>query len=295
MSNIKKKTLNLTKAIDSGKISLSMAERVGIGSFLIAISLLFFDVRLSVIALASFILLCLAAPFFPRFGFYLPIISRGTSGKNAVALTFDDGPHPLSTLSLLRLLSKHQVKATFFVNGKQAARYPELIKAILLHGHLIGNHSYSHNNLIFFKRCQAVAREIESTQNVLHNFGIRPLVFRPPVGITSPRLRSALLQSDMYIVNFSCRAFDGGNRWIKNISRNILNSIRPDDIILLHDTRQKNEVLFLHWLNEIELILKGLEDRGLTVLPLSVIIGKPVMIAAGEGRKVERIADGNNG
>lgn len=288
MLNIKKKTLNLTKAIDSGKMSLSMAERVGIGSFLIAISLLFFDVRLSVIPLSGFILLCLAAPFFPRFGFYLPIISRGTSGKNAIALTFDDGPDPLSTPPLLRLLSKYQVKATFFVNGEKVAQHPELIKAILLHGHLIGNHSYSHNNLIFFKRCQAVAREIESTQNVLHDFGIRPLVFRPPVGITSPRLRSALLQSDMYIVNFSCRAFDGGNRWIKNISRNILNSIRPDDIILLHDTRQKNEVLFLHWLNEIELILKGLEDRGLTVLPLSVIIGKPVMIPIVNGRKVER-------
>jgi peptidoglycan/xylan/chitin deacetylase (PgdA/CDA1 family) len=286
--NIKKKTLNLTKAIDSGKILLSMAERVGIGSFLIAILLLFFDVRLSVIALAGFILLCLAAPFFPRFGFYLPIISRGTSGKNAVALTFDDGPDPLSTPPLLRLLSKYQVKATFFVNGKQAALYPDLIKAILLHGHLIGNHSYSHNNLIFFKRCQAVVREIESTQNVLHDFGIRPLVFRPPVGITSPRLRSALLQSDMYIVNFSCRAFDGGNRWLKNISRNILNSIRPDDIVLLHDIRQKNERLTLHWLKEIELILMGLKDKGLSVLPLSDIIGKPVMIPIVNGRTVER-------
>ncbi len=269
-------------------MSLSMAERVGIGSFLIAISLLFFDVRLSVIPLSGFILLCLVAPFFPRFSFYLPIISRGTSGKNAVALTFDDGPDPLSTPPLLRLLSKYQIKATFFVNGKKVAQHPELIKAILLHGHLIGNHSYSHNNLIFFKRCQAVVREIESTQNVLHDFGIRPLVFRPPVGITNPRLRSALLQSDMYIVNFSCRAFDGGNRWIKNISRNILNSIRPDDIILLHDTRQKNEVLFLHWLNEIELILMGLKDKGLKVLPLSVIIGKPVMIPIVNGRKVER-------
>jgi peptidoglycan/xylan/chitin deacetylase (PgdA/CDA1 family) len=286
--NIKKKTLNLTKAIDSGKMSLSMAERVGIGSFLIAISLLFFDVRLSVIPLSGFILLCLAAPFFPRFGFYLPIISRGTSGKNAIALTFDDGPDPLSTPPLLQLLSKYQVKATFFVNGEKVAQHPELIKAILLHGHLIGNHSYSHNNLIFFKRCQAVVREIESTQNVLHDFGIRPLVFRPPVGITSPRLRSALLQSDMYIVNFSCRAFDGGNRWIKNISRNILNRIRPDDIVLLHDIRQKNERLTLYWLNEIELILMGLKDRSLAVLPLSDIIGKPVMIPAVNGRKVER-------
>jgi peptidoglycan/xylan/chitin deacetylase (PgdA/CDA1 family) len=281
--NIKRKTLNLTKAIDSGKMSLSMAERVGIGSFLIAILLLFFDVRLSVITLAGFILLCLAAPFFPRFGFYLPVISRGTSGKNAVALTFDDGPDPVSTPLLLRLLSKYQVKATFFVNGEKVARYPELIKAILMHGHLIGNHSYSHNNLIFFKRCENIVREIESTQDVLHDFGIRPLAFRPPVGITSPRLRSALLQSDMYVVNFSCRAIDFGNRWIKNISRNILNSIRPDDIVMLHDIGQKNERLNLCWLNEIELILLGLKERGLSVLSLSDIIGKPVMISVVDG------------
>ena len=264
-----------------------MAERVGIGSFLIAILLLFFDVRLSIITLAGFILLCLAAPFFPRFSFYLPIISRGTSGKNAVALTFDDGPDPVSTPLLLRLLSKYQVKATFFVNGEKVARYPELIKAILLHGHLIGNHSYTHNNLIIFKRCEAIVREIESTQNLLHDFGIRPLAFRPPVGITSPRLRSALLQSDMYVVNFSCRAFDFGNRRIKNISRNILNSIRPDDIVMLHDIRQKNERLNLYWLNEIELILLGLKERGLSVLSLSDIIGKPVMISVVDGREFE--------
>ena len=288
MLNIKKETLDSTKSINSGNIPFSMAERVGIGSFLIALFLLFFDVRLSVIPLSGFILLCLGAPFFPNFSFYLPIISRGTSGKNAIALTFDDGPDSLSTPLLLRLLSKYQVKATFFVNGKKVAQHPELIKAILLQGHLIGNHSYSHNNMIFLKSCQVIVKEIESTQNVLRNFGIRPMAFRPPAGITSPRFRQALLQSDVYIINFSCRAFDGGNRWIKNISRNILNRIRPDDIVLLHDIRQKNERLTLHWLNEIELILMGLKDKGLSVLPLSDIIGKPVMIPIVNGRKVEK-------
>ncbi len=288
MLNIKKETLDSTKSIHSQNIPFSIAEGVGIGSFLIALFMLFFDVRLSVIPLSGFILLCLVAPIFPSFSFYLPIISRGTSGKNAVALTFDDGPDPLSTPPLLRLLSKYQVKATFFVNGKKVAQHPELIKAILLQGHLIGNHSYSHNNMIFLKSCQVIVKEIESTQNVLRNFGIRPIAFRPPAGITSPRFRQALLQSDVYIINFSCRAFDGGNRWIKNISRNILNRIRPDDIVLLHDIRQKNELLTLYWLNEIELILMGLKDRSLAVLPLSDIIGKPVMIPAVNGRKVER-------
>jgi peptidoglycan/xylan/chitin deacetylase (PgdA/CDA1 family) len=264
-----------------------MAERVGIGSFLIAAFLLFIDVRLSLIPLFAFILLCLVAPFFPRFSFFLPIISRGTSGKNVIALTFDDGPDPVSTPLLLRLLSKYQVKATFFVNGRKAARYPELIEAILLQGHLIGNHSFNHDNLIFLKSFQVIVNEIKSTEMVLHNFGIRPIAFRPPAGITSPRLRKALLRSDVYIVNFSCRAFDGGNRWIENISRNILKRIRPDDIVLLHDIRQKNERLTLYWLNEIELILMGLKDKGLSVLPLSEIIGKPVMIPVVNEQKVE--------
>jgi peptidoglycan/xylan/chitin deacetylase (PgdA/CDA1 family) len=256
-----------------------MAERVGIGSFLVAVFLLFIDVRLSLIPLLGFILLCLMAPFFPGFGFFLTIISRGTSGKNAIALTFDDGPDPVTTPLLLQLLSKYRVKATFFVNGRKAARHPELIEAILLKGHLIGNHSYSHDNFLFLKNFQVIVNEIKSTEDVLHNFGIRPIAFRPPAGITSPRFRQALLQTDVYIINFSCRAFDGGNRWIENISRSILKRIRPDDIVLLHDIRQKNNRLTLHWLKEIELILLGLENKGLSVLPLSEIIGKPVMIS----------------
>jgi peptidoglycan/xylan/chitin deacetylase (PgdA/CDA1 family) len=278
-------TLNSIKSADSGKLPLSPAERVGLGSLLIAILLLFFDVRLSVIPLASFILLCAAAPFFPRFGFYLPVISRGVSNKKAVALTFDDGPDPLVTPQVLQLLLKHQVKATFFVTGKKAAEHPELIKEILLHGHSIGNHSYIHDNLLMFRRRKTIANEIECAQNVLSDFGIVPLAFRPPVGITGPRLRPALLNSGMYIVNFSCRACDGGNRWIKNISKKILKHIRPGDIVVLHDVRPHKQSLFTYWLNELDLIVSGLKEKGLAVLPLAEIIGRPVMVTKTSGSK----------
>jgi len=274
------KTMN---RIDAGKIPLSVAERAGLVSFLIAILLLFFNIRLAVIPLTGFLLLCIAAPFFPRFGFYLPIISRGTSGKKAVALTFDDGPDPLSTPQVLQLLLKHRVKATFFVTGKKAAEHPELIKEILLHGHSIGNHSYTHNNLVMFRSCKSIVKEIESAQNVLNDFGVVPLAFRPPVGITGPRLRPALLKSGMYIVNFSCRAFDGGNRWIKGLSRKILKNICSDDIILLHDNKPHKQSLFTYWLNEIELIIAGIKYKGLVILPLVEIIGKPVMITKIDG------------
>jgi len=281
--NIENRKLNSIKSADSAKLPLSPAERFGIGSLLIAILLLFFDVRLSIIPSAGFILLCAAAPFFPRFGFFLPVISRGVSNKKAVALTFDDGPDPLATPQVLQLLLKHRVKATFFVTGKKAAEHPELIKEILLHGHSIGNHSYIHDNLLMFRRIKTIANEIESAQNVLSDFGIVPLAFRPPVGITGPRLRPALLDSGMYVVNFSCRAGDCGNRWIKNLSKKILKHIRPGDIVVLHDVRPHKQSLFTYWLNEMDLIVSGLKEKGLAVLPLAEIIGRPVMITKTDG------------
>ena len=264
--------------VESGSISFSVAARVGLVSFLVAILLLFIDVRLSAILLAAYVLICMAAPFCPRYGFYLPIVSRGTSGKNAVALTFDDGPDPLMTPQLIDLLDKHDVKATFFVTGKKASAHPEIIKQIVRHGHSIGNHSYSHDFLVPFKGSQAIVREIESTQVVLSKLGLMPLAFRPPAGITSPGMLPALLKTGLYIVNYSCRPLDGGNRRIRNIARKILKRIRPDDIILLHDNRPSNERLIPHWLKEVELTLSGLKVKGLAILPLSELIGKPVMI-----------------
>jgi len=280
--------LNSVKAADSGKLSLSPAEWVGTGSLLIAILLLFLDVRLSVIPLAGFILLCAAAPFFPRFGFFLPVISRGISNKKAVALTFDDGPDPLITPQVLQLLLKHQVKATFFVTGKKAAEHPKLINQILLHGHSIGNHSYIHDNLLMFRKIKTIAKDIKSAQNVLGDFGIVPLAFRPPVGITGPRLRPALLNSGMYTVSFSCRACDGGNRWIKNLSKKILRRLRPGDIVVLHDARPYKQFHLTYWLKEMDLIVSGIKNKGLAVLPLAEMIGRPVMITKTGGVKEER-------
>jgi len=275
-------------AIESENFMLSVGEQVGFVSFLIAGFMLFFNLKLFAIPLAGFILLCMVAPFFPRFGFYLPIISRGTSNENAIALTFDDGPDPMSTPLLLELLLKYQIKATFFVTGKKAAEHPKLIEEILIHGHSIGNHSYVHNNLVMFKSCKSITKDIEAAQSVLSSFGIIALAFRPPVGITGPRLRPALKKSGKFIVNFSCRAFDGGNRWIKGLSKKILKHIRPGDIVLLHDVIPHQTTLLTYWLNEIELIISGIKGKGLAVLPLAKIIGRPVMIMNIGGVKEER-------
>jgi peptidoglycan/xylan/chitin deacetylase (PgdA/CDA1 family) len=267
------------KKIDPTKLNFTVAAKAGSLAILLAVLFIMIDGWLALIPLAGFFLLCLAAPFFPRFGFYLPVIYRGTSGKNAVAITFDDGPDPLITPLLLKLLLKLQIKATFFVVGEKVAAHPELFKEIVRQGHLIGNHSYRHSYRTLFKTSPSIVTDIKATQNVLNDFGIRPLAFRPPAGITSPSLRSALLKTGMYLVNFSCRPLDGGNRWISNLAKRILKRLRPDDIVLLHDIRPPDESLIPVWINEIENLLTGIESSGLMVLPLSELIGKPVMIS----------------
>jgi peptidoglycan/xylan/chitin deacetylase (PgdA/CDA1 family) len=267
---------------DTPRFSLSLTEKVGLGACGISVLLAFADVRLAIVPLACFLLLCTVAPFLPRAGLFLPVISRGKSGKRAIAITFDDGPDPLSTPELLKLLQKHGTKATFFVTGKRASRYPEVVRQILSFGHSLGNHTYSHDNLIMIRDSKTLREEIESAQKVLMTFGIKTHVFRPPAGVTSPRLRPILQEFGLSAINFSCRALDGGNRRIDGLSRKILERLRPDAIIVLHDTRPRDERLLAYWLEEIELILEGIKKKGFAVLPLAELIGKPVMTAGAD-------------
>jgi len=159
--------------------------------------------------------------------------------------------------------------------------HPEVMNDILRQGHGVGNHTYSHDCLFALRSTKRQCREIESTQDILTKFGITCLAFRPPVGITNPRLREVLRQGNTSVIGFSCRALDGGNRRIRKLSTKILKRVRPDDIVLLHDIRPKDAHLLLLWLKEVESILSGLEAKGFAILPLSDLIGRPMMMKVG--------------
>ncbi|WP_054033105.1 polysaccharide deacetylase family protein [Desulfatitalea tepidiphila] len=256
---------------------LSPAETAGIGAVFLALLLLPFDARIAVVPLVLFFLLCMVAPFLPGFGFFLPVISRGRTDRPVVALTFDDGPNPNSTPFLLDLLDRHQAAATFFVNGRTARRHPDLIREIVARGHTIGNHSYSHDNFVMFKRPRTLIREIEATQRVLRRHGVVPLLFRPPVGVTSPRLCNAMEATGMVVVNFSRRAADMGNRRVHRLAERILKRLRPGDIIMLHDIPPATEALCEEWRRQVEAVMAGIRQRGLVVVPLEQLIDRPVM------------------
>jgi hypothetical protein len=86
----------------------------------------------------------------------------------------------------------------------------------------------------------------------------------------------------MFAVNFSCRARDGGNRWLRHLSQKILRRLRPDDIVLLHDIAPRSAALLSLWVEEIDRVLEGIRTKGLIALPLAELIGRPVMIKTAE-------------
>ncbi len=260
----------------SRKISFSLAAKTGIIALLFALPLFFINPALATVPLLLFLMLCLGAPFFPRFGFFLPIISRGKPGTNGVALTFDDGPSPESTPILLDILARYRLPATFFVVGEKAASHPELIAAILAQGHAIGNHSLKHDYFLMLRSLKTLQADIHHTQKILKKIGIHPLVFRPPAGISNPRLAKVLAREGLITVNYSCRAFDRGNRSINKLAARILDRLQPGDIIMLHDLPPHQEQQSDYWQQELECLFSALKNN-YAVVSLEKIIQCPVM------------------
>lgn len=263
------------------KRTLSPAEKTGLAALIMGMGLFLVNPVLALIPPGIFLLLCLGAPFFPASRFFLPVISRAVTGTDGVALTFDDGPSPESTPILLDLLARYQLPATFFVVGEKAAQHPELITAILAGGHSIGNHSLRHDYFLMLRSWRDIQRDIRATQEILRKSGIVPLVFRPPSGITSPPLQKALAGEKLAVVTFSCRAYDRGNRNIRDLAGKILRRLRPGHIIMLHDLPPWQESMTGSWQEELDHLFSSLRSD-FRVAPLEEVVGKPVMETIGD-------------
>jgi peptidoglycan/xylan/chitin deacetylase (PgdA/CDA1 family)/SAM-dependent methyltransferase len=252
------------------------------------------DARWAALPLALFVLSVVVAPFLPRSSYFLPVTWRGRKGAKGVALTFDDGPDPAVTPALLDLLDRHGVPAAFFMTGERAARHPGIVRDVLARGHEIGNHSMRHDNFLMLRGRDRIGRDLAEAQAAFAAFGVVPVAFRPPVGITNPPLWRVLLDLGMFCVNYSCRAVDAGNRRVRGIARRILGKVRPGDIVAMHDVSPRGaDVAAL--LGEFDELISGLKAKGLPAVPLSRLLGKDVMLRDGQGggtNPAERFYDG---
>ncbi len=149
-----------------------------------------------------------------------------------IAITFDDGPDAVFTPVLLDGLKQRNVKASFFVIGQEAEKYPELIQRMKEEGHLIGNHTYHHVELTRVD-AQTEQKEIEMTNEVLEQItGERPVFLRPPYG----SWREEILQDmEMLPVKWNIDPLDWCTKSTGEIVRKVVTQAEENGIILLHD------------------------------------------------------------
>ena len=182
----------------------------------------------------------------------------------AVALTFDDGPSRY-TAQILAVLRRMHARATFFVVGYLAERYPKLVRRELDAGMGVANHSYSHPYRPPFDR-QPHARivaEISRGTDVLASLGLAPTLFRPPGGSFSPYLVEATGAYGQRIVLWSVDPTDWkAGSTAREIARRVLGKVRPGSIVVLHDGGgdQSGTVKAL------PKIVRGIRKRGLTLV-----------------------------
>lgn len=183
-----------------------------------------------------FFALVLDGIFRPASPWFLPVVARGPRRGKRVALTFDDGPDPEVTPKILDLLRHHKAKATFFVIGRHVELYPDLARRIVAEGHELGNHTHAHPRLFNLKLTRGMQREIERAAAIIqHVTGVRPTLFRPPVGLKNPHLAIVARRLRLRVVMWSLHSRDTLFRNPKRISRRVLSRMRPGDIVDLHD------------------------------------------------------------
>lgn len=149
-----------------------------------------------------------------------------------IALTFDDGPHPVYTEQILDGLKERGVKATFFVTGSHATDYPDIIKRIHEEGHIIGNHTYSHLQLTSTNKKQ-FTQELKDTNQVIKEItGAETIFVRPPYGEWNKQLEKDL---NLFPVLWTIDPLDWCSSDATCIVTNVVNQVKANDIILLHD------------------------------------------------------------
>lgn len=161
--------------------------------------------------------------------------------KNEVSITFDDGPHPEFTPKVLDLLKANNVKGTFFCIGKHIESHPELFKRIISEGHTIGNHTFNHENNFGFIKTKNVITELETTNEIIKKVsGLKTNLFRPPFGVTNPRIKRGVNILGLQSIGWSIRSFDTTSKSKKTIVKSIEKKLKKGDVILLHDTSDKS-------------------------------------------------------
>lgn len=192
------------------------------------------------LATALIILVVLGAlciPVFnPRSSFYIPTFAKGNPATPQVALTFDDGPDPHYTPRILDQLQAENIQAAFFVVGARTQDHPDPVRRILEQGHVIGNHSQTHQFNFHFQSKAMIRKELDTFDATLASIiGQRCRLFRSPQGFRTPLLSDVLRERGLACIGWSGRGLDSFRQDPKLILKALLKGLTGGSILLLHD------------------------------------------------------------
>lgn len=201
-----------------------------------------------------------------RANYFVTSIHKGK--KKSVALTFDDGPHPENTPRILDILNQKGVKATFFLVGKNAEKYPDLVRRIDEEGHTVANHSFSHNYLIAFFSTKRLKNDLMHCNDVIYRIlNKKPQFFRPPFGVTNPRYNTVLKELRLQSIGWSLRSFDTRAKNKYQLIQNVISKLQKRDIVLLHDPLPVTA-------DALEDLIEHCRSKNIDILPLPLLINK---------------------
>lgn len=181
------------------------------------------------------------------------LLTRVETSDSLIALTFDDGPSPTLTDSVLAVLAEFDARATFFMVGERMERNPDVVAEVLRQGHELGNHSYNHPRLVL-KRPSTIRRQVERTDSVIRAAGQRGEIwFRPPYGKRLLGLPLYLRRHDRPIVLWDLEPDTYHSNATKMVNY-VVDRARPGSILLLHvefPARSENRVALRRLLPEL--------------------------------------------
>lgn len=158
--------------------------------------------------------------------------------EKIVALTYDDGPHPVFTPELLRILHSRHVRVTFFMVGCRMVRWPEIVRETLREGHVVANHTYTHPADFENLPQSRIYRELGRTQRIIRELGghVYPF-FRPPKGLVNRRLAQIAYAKGYRIILWTVSADHHEANTPELMAERVLRGVRPGAIVLMHDGR----------------------------------------------------------
>ncbi|AFZ57944.1 polysaccharide deacetylase family protein [Anabaena cylindrica FACHB-243] len=154
--------------------------------------------------------------------------------QKVIALTFDDGPWPNSTIQVLDILKKNKIKGTFFVVGQNVKNYPDLTKRVVTDGHTIANHTWHH--WYHHMNPQMAAYEVANTTDIIYKTtGVKTSLFRPPGGNMKNGVVAYAKSNKYATIMWSTDSIDYSRPGVPRLINNVFRGAKPGGIVLMHD------------------------------------------------------------